>query len=103
MTLTKDTDKLFCLIYEEFLNRRKLGFSKEKSKLFEHPAALQEQFLQGIHEDDIHAAVIELNRKSLIKKYNNNSFVLTDDGIIYMENRFKNGLKEVLAYISLIK
>ena len=29
--------------------------------------------------------------------------ILTDDGIVYMENRFKDGLSEVLGYIEKIK
>lgn len=103
MQLTKDTDKMFCLIYEEYLNRRKIGFPKSSAVSFEHPEALQCDFLQGIHEDDIHSAIHELHRNKLIRKYVDDSFNLSDDGIIYMENRFKNGIKEVLEYISLIK
>lgn len=103
MQLTKDTDKMFCLIYEEYLNRRKAGDSKSSAIRFYHPEALQSEFLQGIHEDDIRSAIHELHRNGLIKKYTDDSFVLSDNGIIYMENRFKNGLKEVLEYISVLK
>lgn len=103
MQLTKDTDKMFCLIYEEYLNRRKAGDSKSSAIRFYHPEALQSEFLQGIHEDDIRSAIHELHRNGLIKKYNDDSFVLSDNGIIYMENRFKNGLKEILEYISVLK
>ena len=103
MQLTKDTDKMFCLIYEEYLNRRKAGDSKSSAILFHHPQALQSEFLQGIHEDDIYSAIRELDQKGLIKKYIDASFKLSDDGIIYMENRFKNGLKEILEYLSLLK
>ena len=103
MQLTKDTDKMFCLIYEEYLNRRKAGDSKSSAIRFYHPKALQSEFLQGIHEDDIRSAIHELHRNGLIKKYTDDSFVLSDNGIIYMENRFKNGLKEILEYISVLK
>lgn len=103
MQLTKDTDKMFCLIYEEYLSRRKAGDSKSSAILFHHPQALQSEFLQGIHEDDIYSAIRELDQKGLIKKYIDASFELSDDGIIYMENRFKNGLKEVLGYLSALK
>lgn len=103
MQLTKDTDKIFCLIYEEYLNRRKAGASKSSAILFHHPEALQPDFLQGIHADDIYSALHELHRNGLIKEYTDGGFILLDPGIIYMENRFKNGLKEVLEYISLLK
>lgn len=100
MQLTKDTDKMFCLIYEEFLNRRKIGLSKSEAKTFDYPAALQIQFLQGILEDDIHDAIHELEQNGLTQNYIDDSFVLTDAGIIYMENRFKNNLKEVTDFIA---
>lgn len=100
MQLTKDTDKMLCLIYEEFLERRKNGLSKSNAKTFERPAALQEQFLQGIHKDDIYDALVELKRNNLIRAYYDMGFQLNDSAIIYMENRFKNGLKEVTDFIS---
>lgn len=103
MQLTRDTDKMFCLIYEEYLNRRKAGGPKSSAIRFNHPEALQSEFLQGIHEDDIFSAVCELDQKGLITRYIDGSFLLLDDGIIYMENRFKNGLKELLEYISILK
>lgn len=100
MQLTRDTDKILCLIYEEFLERRKSGLSKSVAKTFEHPSALQEQFLQGIHEDDIYDALTELSHNGMIRAYYDMGFQLNDSAIIYMENRFKNGLKEVTDFIS---
>ena len=85
MQLTRDTEKIFCLIYEEFLNRRKIGIPKSSAISFEHPEALQCDFLQGIHEDDIHSAIHELHRNKLLHKYTDDSFNLSDDGIIYMK------------------
>lgn len=103
MQLTKNTDKMFCLIYEEYLNRKKMGYTEKSAISFEHPEALQNQFLQGFHADDIHSAVHELSRYNLVRRFVNDSFTLSTGGIVYMENRFKNGIKEVLEYISLIK
>lgn len=100
MQLTKNTDKMFCLIYEEYLNRRKIGLSKSEAISFKNPSILQEQFLQGILEDDIHDAICELSRSKLVKAYIDHGFMLTDNGLIYMENRFKNGLTEVIDFIS---
>lgn len=100
MELTRDTDKIFCLIYEEYLNRRKLGLPKSQAKLFDSPALLQKQFLQGMLEDDISDAILELSHAKAIRMYYDRSFYLEDAGIIYMENRFINGLKEVTDFIS---
>ena len=63
MQLTNDTDRMLCLIYNEFLNRRKIGISKREAICFSHPSVLQTEFLQGIHEDDIVDALTELANK----------------------------------------
>ena len=67
MQLTNDTDRMLCLIYNEFLNRRKIGMSKREAICFPHPSVLQMEFLQGIHEDDIVDALTELANNGLIK------------------------------------
>ena len=100
MQLTNDTDKMLCLIYDEFLNRRKIGMSKLEAKSFDHPSALQTQFLQGVHEDDIHEALIELCKNNLICLYYDHGFRLEDSAIIYMENRFKNKVIETADFVS---
>ncbi|EPD66035.1 hypothetical protein HMPREF1216_00450 [Coprococcus sp. HPP0048] len=103
MELTKDADRIFCLIYKEYLSRKKSGFSKDFSISFECPEALHSDFLQEFLSDDIHSSVRELSRNNMIRLYVDGGFKLSDKGIIYMENRFKNGIKEILEYISLIK
>ncbi|MCO7121955.1 hypothetical protein NIA71_08325 [Ihubacter massiliensis] len=101
--LTKDTDLIFCQICEEFLTRRKHGIDKENAIMFANPAVLQTQFLQGTLESDIRSAIKELRSKKLLKAYIDNSFQLTDDAIIYIENRFKNRLKEVVDIIAKLR
>ena len=103
MELTKDTDKLLRLVYKEYLNRKKCGFSKDYAINFECPEALQSDFLQEFNADDIHSSICELSRNNMIRLYTDGGFKLSDKGIIYMENRFKNSVKEVLGYISLIR
>lgn len=103
MQLTNDTDKILCLIYDEFLNRRKLGMSKMDAKCFSHPKVLQTEFLQGIHEDDIVDALTELSNNGLIKLYYDCGFLLGDSAIVYMENRFSNKMDSFLDTVSKIK
>ena len=103
MQSTRDTEKMLCLIYDEFMNRRKIGISKHDAIEFSHPSVLQEQFLQGIHEDDIHDALIELNNNELITLYYDHGFRLNDSAIIYMENRFVNKINAILATAGKIK
>lgn len=103
MQLTNDTDRMLCLIYDEFLNRRKIGMSKKDAKIFSHPDALQEEFLQGIHEDDIVDALTELANNGLVKLYYDCGFLLNDSAIIYMENRFSDKMDSFLETIGKIR
>ena len=100
MELTKETDKLLCKIYAEFLSRRKSGSSRSSAKLFSSPEQLACEFLQETHPDDIHDCIQELRKIGFVRCYVTGDFCLEDSAIIYMENRFKNGLKEVTDFIT---
>ena len=100
MQITKDADKMACLIYKCYLGKRKNGESKSSAKHF------SSDFHSGISElstwdyDDIAETINELKRAGFIRKYIDGGFVLLDDFIVYMENRFKNGVKEVTDFIA---
>lgn len=96
MQLTKDADKLACTLYKEYLSKRKSGVSKSDAKYFESIVNL----LPDWHPDDIDETLSELKRAGFVKRYVSGDFVLLDDLIIYMENRFKNGLTEVTDFIT---
>lgn len=100
MELTKDADKLLCLIYKEYLKRRKCGVRKTQAIHFEDPAILVNEFLSGENPDDVADLLFDLARVGFVVTYIDASFYLTDKAIIYMENRFKNGLLEVADFIS---
>lgn len=103
MQLTNDTDKMLCLIYDEFLNRKKGGIPKREAICFSRPSVLQTEFLQGIHEDDIYDSLIELANSGLIKLYYDCGFLLNDSAIIYMENRFSNKMDSFFDTVAKIK
>ncbi|MCI8288113.1 MAG: hypothetical protein HFH89_10730 [Lachnospiraceae bacterium] len=100
MALTKDADMLACLIYKEYLSKRKSGESKANAKHFKNDFYLTYKKISVWSPDDIDETVNELKRASFVKKYLDGSFVLLDDFIIYMENRFKNGFAEVTDFIA---
>lgn len=100
MELTKDSDKLACIVYREYLGKRKTGESKSSAKLFAHNFYSSIKTLSNWHPDDIDETLDELTRIGFIKKYTDGGFVLLDDFIIYMENRFKNGFMEVTDFIA---
>ena len=93
MQLTKDADKLCCSVYKSYLSQRKEGVSKANAK---HGIPV----LSSWSDDDIDETLNELKRAGFIKKYVDGGFQLQDSFIIYMENRFKNGLAEVTDFIA---
>lgn len=100
MELTKDADKMICCIYKTFLQRRKSGISKSSAKQFSDDYFQSDKQLSSWLPDDLDDALLEIGRAGLVAVYLGGNFDLTDSGIIYMENRFKNGLNEVLDFIS---
>lgn len=100
MQLTKDTDKMLCFFYEEYLTRRKSGIEKSQAKEFDSPDQLITQFMQGTLPNDIFESLYELRKHNLIKLYVDGGFTLRSEAIVYMENRFKNGLIEIADFIA---
>ncbi len=98
--LTKDADKIICCIYKEYLERRKSESSKSEAKEFE------DNFYQDIKSianwdcNDISDTLRELQNAGFLKVYITNDFSINDEAIVYMENRFKNGLAELTDFIS---
>lgn len=102
-SLTKDADKLICLIYKEFLSRRDSGVARRQAKDFAEPRQWPASFLQTFREEDIGDTLAELKRACFVRYYINGGFQLEDQGIIYMEQRFPNGIAQVLDWLAKIK
>ncbi|WP_288060043.1 hypothetical protein [Thomasclavelia cocleata] len=100
ITLTKLADKFLCSTYKVFLERRKQNFSLQTAKQFKNTFEEREPFILEFNLDDIPDILNELSSHKLIKVWISGSFVLETEGIVYMENRFKNGLKEVTDFIA---
>lgn len=100
MELTKDADKMICCIYKTFLQQRKSGVPKSSARRFPLEYFKSEEKLSSWLSEDLDETLLELKRADLVKMYIDGNFDLTDSGIIYMENRFKNGLNEVVDFIS---
>lgn len=104
MKLTKDADALICVLYREYLSRRKDDISKNEAKMFAGAAVIQSEFMPNLSLEDVEETCWELARAEYLDTLDADNTVetawLTDTAIIYMENRFKNGLKEVAEFIS---
>ena len=100
MDLTNDATKMICLIYKSYLELRKSGNPKAIARRFSEFYFSSHKTFSTWHPDDIRDTFLELARKGLLKIYIGGNFDLTDAAIIYMENRFKNGLTEITDFIS---
>lgn len=102
ISLTKDADKMICTIYREYLSRRNNGLSKSVAKDFADPQKWGQLFADW-NDDDVKDTLPELKRAGLIKLYFMGGFQLEDKAIVYMENRFPNGLAQVLDWLAKVK
>lgn len=100
MELSKDADKLACSMYKSYLQKRKAGANKMNARHFEVNEIRSYKLCSGWSIPDIKATVSELKRAGLGDMYFSGGFFANEQFIIYMENRFANGLKEVTDFIT---
>lgn len=105
--LTNDADYLICVLYKYYKERRKGGVNKGDAKLIGSSNFIFTRLLSEWTFEDVDETCRELHRAELLEcVYADNVVVLsllTDTAIIYMENRFKNGLSEVIDNIIRLK
>lgn len=100
VVLSKDAEKVICIIYKDYLERRKNGEPKRNAQCYTSISDLSARLFPKLNELDLQDTINELARCFNFKRYTAGGFVLSDDAIIYMENRFKNGLVEVISFIA---
>lgn len=107
INLTKDSDALICAIYKEYLRSREAGKTKTDAKSIGSAEFIQKEIVPNWNLGDVEETCWELHRSGLLTCYPADDTVymsfLSDSGIIYMENRFKEGISEVLGYIEKVK
>lgn len=107
MKLTKDSDALICLLYKYYCQKCKGGTSKSEAKFLGSSKVIQKTIAPKWSFDDVDETCRELSRAKLLECFYADDVVyeswLSDNGIIYMENRFKDGLDSVLEYLDKIK
>lgn len=105
IVLSKDADYLICLIYKYYLDLRDNGVSKSDAKTLGDSKNVHQNIIPEWSFADTDETCRELINKNLLDNriYVDNycGFMrLSDDGIIYMENRFKNGFSELTDFIA---
>lgn len=105
--LSKDADALICLIYKDYLSKRKNGVAKSEAKRLGGSNNIRESISPKLSKEDIDDICRELDRAGLMKCFYASDSVcfasLSDNGIVYMGNRFKAGIESVIDYIAKIK
>jgi len=104
--LSKNADALICLLYKEYCDKRNKGASIVDSANFGGLEQFQ-NIASKLSPEDIVVTCRELGRNGLVDIEDADDSIylmsLSDNGIIYMENRFKNGVADVLDYLGKIK
>ena len=103
--LSKDADYLICLIYKHYLELRDNGISKSDAKILGNSQEVNQNIIPEWSLEDTDDTCRELIKNDLLDNriYMDNYcgyMNLSDNGIVYMENRFKNGFKEVTDFIA---
>lgn len=98
--ITSDADKMLGVLYKTYLSRRKDGQAKRDAREFEDGYFSSTEPFSSMHISDVEDSRMELDRAGLLKNYIGGDCELTDSAIYYLENRFKNGLADVLSFLA---
>ena len=101
--LTKEQKFLLVSMYKEVLSRQP-ALSMEKANYFEDSNEVQALFMRHLSSSDL---CWKLQSKGYILCYPgddlSNEIQLTDETIVYMENRFSNNIKELFNLLLKLK
>lgn len=101
--LTNEQKRLLISMYKEVLSRQP-ALSMDRANYFENSDQLIELFSLNMSSDYASELCWKLKSKGYINCSSGddlaNEISLCDQTIIYMENKFKNGLKDVLSFLS---
>ncbi len=100
MDITRESEKILCCLYKIYLERRKNGISKATAREFENSVLQEDKHLSKIDHETISECLSELKDNGYLWINIWDDFKIEDKSIIYMENRFKNGLDEVVDALS---
>ena len=102
--LTRDAQKLICLMYKKYLESRKAGKPKSEAKCFGSSRNIQTSMLSKEPVEDVDETCRELSRAKYAVVYYADDMAydvtISDSAIVYMENRFKNGLVGVIDFLT---
>lgn len=100
LTLTKNADKFICYAYKYYLEQVKNNIDMSQAKQVKFEEACTFKPFKDFSENNMKEVIAEVGRAGLGTMTFEGNFFINDKMIAYMENRFKNGLSDVLDTIS---
>lgn len=105
--VSNDAAKSLYILYREYLNRRSRGTDKIDALRFGSSSNIRNDFLSECSISDVDSICHELKCAGFMdcRSYDNHVMFssLTSEAIVYMENRFKKGISEVIDAISKLR
>ena len=102
--LTKDADKLLAMIYRNYLDKRKDGVDRDVAKRLGSSQTLKETLSLPYSLGDVDSFCMELHDLGYLHVLPADNTVyhasLTNAGIARLENRFTDGLKSVVEFLT---
>ena len=107
LKISKSSKQILYTMYKEYLQRIKNGDSKQSAKIFGSSKEIRRQLFPDLRAIDVLEDLGELARNKLVSgPPADDDFyfcALTDLAIYELENRFKNGLREVVDFLLKLK
>lgn len=105
--LTKQQQYIITNLYKIFKERQKNDLSRNEAKIFKSSDKVYTEFFNYLNKEDFIADTLTLKDEGYITgAFASNMVVeiaISDKTIIYMENRFKNNIKDIVKFLSDIK
>lgn len=105
--LTKDAKYLLAAAYSQYLEQIKLGTLKSDAKNIGHAQVIKDNLMPEWQLEDVNETCFELKHAGFFNTtggshiaYSNS---ISNKGIVYMENQFKDNLSNVFKFMKEIK
>ncbi|WP_034439165.1 hypothetical protein [Clostridium ihumii] len=103
-SLPKESKKLFCILYKQYLKNLKDNMSKSRARFMDNSDYIQKNLYSHLSVDDVSDICRNLHHNDFIECHFGDDLVLdvsiTDDAIAFMQHRFKNGIKDLTTFIT---
>ena len=101
--LTKKQKYVILQLYKEYLSNYSSG-KNQNPNYFPDASYIKHLFSDRFSDDELDDILLSLLHKEYITGYKDedsvSEFGVSDKTIIYMDNKFKNGLKDILTFLS---